>query len=58
MDSYCENLMLLGYLDSVKDGSENLIYISIFAALINTVVQLNKMVLEAKELEEDVLDYL
>ena len=50
--------MLVGVLGGKDDGSENLIYISILAALINTIVQLNKMILEAKQLNEDVLDYL
>ena len=50
--------MLVGILDGGEDESRDLIYISIFAALANTVIQLNKMILEAKELDEDILDYL
>ena len=50
--------MLSGFLGSVKSDDEILLFISIATALINTVVQLNKMILEAKELEEDILDYL
>ena len=50
--------MLLKVLGDVADEDSRLIYISIAAALINTIVQLNKMILEAKQLDEDILDYL
>ena len=50
--------MLFKYLGSVGDDKEWLIYFSMGAALINTIIQLNKMILEAKQLDEDVLDYL
>ena len=50
--------MLTGSLGSVGADSEDLLYVSITAALMNTFIQLNKMILEAKELDEDILDYL
>ena len=53
-----ESLMLFDIIGGVDTDSLDLIYFSMGAALINTVIQLNKMILEAKELDEDILDYL
>ena len=50
--------MLFEVIGGVGTDSDHLLYLSMGAALVNTVVQLNKMILEAKELDEDILDYL
>ena len=50
--------MLLQVLEPLPGEKADLIWVSIGAALLNTVMQMNKMILEAKELDEDVLDYL
>ena len=52
-----KSLMLLKHLDS-PDDRQNILMVSIGAALLNTVPQLSKMIMEAKELDEDILDYL
>ena len=49
--------MLLKHLDG-PDDRQNILMVSIGAALLNTILQLNKMIMEAKELDEDILDYL
>ena len=58
IDFVFKSLMLLKVLGDLADDDSHVIYISIVAALINTIVQLNKMILEAKQLDEYILDYL
>ena len=50
--------MLANIVDSVGKENQNLLIVSMLAAFANTVVQLNKMILEARQLDEDILDYL
>ena len=56
--SSIESLMLANIIDSVGEENQNLLIVSMLAAFANTVVQLNKMILEARQLDEDILDYL
>ena len=49
--------MLLKHLGGPDDG-QNILMVSIGAALLNTILQWNKMIMKAKELDEDILDYL
>ena len=50
--------MLANVIESVDEDKNELLYVSMLAAFANTVIQLNKMILEARQLDEDILDYL
>ena len=55
---FVKSLMLANVLDSVDEEENDLLIVSMLAAFANAVMQLNKMISEARQLDEDILDYL